>query len=315
MNILVAAAALIDASVGDPPAWPHPVRAFGALIARGEPSMRSRFPATPAGERVAGALLAGSVMTLAFGASWLVQRAVRRTVPHIAFSLEAILAASTLATRDLLTHVGRVERSLQAGNIVQARVHLSHIVGRDTAALDAGAIAGAAIETLAESLCDGIVAPLFYLSFGGLPFAMLFKAVSTLDSMIGHREAPYTTFGSFAARCDDALNFIPARIAALTLTGLAPITQGSSLHTLRCIYDDANSHPSINAGYPETAMAAALGVRLGGAVTYDGVHVERPVLNARGNTPSLEDLHDAISLVALAATAFSAVCAVLTRER
>ncbi len=315
MNRLVATASLLDAIIGDPAYLPHPVRYIGKLITQSERLARSLCKATPKEEFVAGALLTISTVTISVMTARAIQHIVARSIPPCASIVEAVIGASTLATRDMLEHVARVEQSLEQADIDAARMYLGHIVGRDTQELDASAIAGAAIETLAESFCDGIVAPLFYLTFGGISGAVAFKAISTLDSMIGHREAPYTHFGTFAARCDDILNFLPARIAACTLTVFAPLINGLQTHAFHCILHDAQRHLSVNAGYPEAAMAGALHVRLGGSVIYDGIPTERPIVNKSGHKPTLEDLRDAMRLVAVASAALAFVSSLATRSR
>src|SRR5579863_4141554 len=205
---------------------------------------------------------------------------------------QALLAWTALATRSLLEEACAVIRALEADDLDLARQRLARIVGRDTAHLDATEISRAVIETLAESACDGIVAPLFWLAIGGVPCAMAYKAVNTLDSMIGHRDPPYLYFGRFAARLDDGVNFIPARLTAMG------IVTAARFHGLRIWLRDGNKHASPNAGQSEAAMAGALGVRLGGANTYDGVLHHAPVLNAEGRPPSVKDARTALTLVA-----------------
>ena len=205
----LAAAYALDVVAGDPEWFPHPVRGFGALIRAGELALR-RVTRDPVTELLGGAVLTLSVVSMA----WIAGKP-----RHAAW--QVTLAWTTLATRSLLQEAIAVVRALEAGELQLARVRLARIVGRDTGQLDEGEIARAVIETLAESACDGIVAPLFWLTVGGLPAAMSYKAVNTLDSMIGHRERRYTYFGRFAARLDDAANFVPARLTALAIAASA----------------------------------------------------------------------------------------------
>jgi adenosylcobinamide-phosphate synthase len=214
-----------------------------------------------------------------------------------------VLGASTLAVRDLLAEVGAVAAALEADDLALARHRVARIVGRDTAALDADEIARAAIETLGESACDGIVAPLFWFALGGVPAALAFKAASTLDSMIGHREPRYRRFGAFAARLDDALNFVPARITA----ALIAVCAGTPRRTLAVAWRDAPGHASPNAGWPEAALAGALNVRLGGANTYAGERIDGPHFNAGAPAPAVADVRRAMRVVRRAARAARAL--------
>lgn len=172
-------------------------------------------------------------------------------------------------------------------------------MGRDTAHLDESEISRAVIETLAESACDGIVAPLFWLAAGGVSGAMAYKAVNTLDSMIGHPEPPYRYFGRVAARLDDAANLIPARLTALGIVAAAKIQSLNATQARRIWWRDGNRHASPNAGQSEAAMAGALGVRLGGPSSYDGHSHDAPLLCAEGRPPSARDARVALSIVAI----------------
>jgi adenosylcobinamide-phosphate synthase len=211
-----------------------------------------------------------------------------------------VLAASSLAGRSLLAAVARVHAALSAGDPIAARSALRHVVGRDVDDLDAPEIARAALEALAESLGDGVAAPLLALVAGGCTAALAFKAISTLDSMIGHREAPYTWFGLVAARTDDAANLIPSRLAALAIALAAGLTGDDPGGALRVALHDARRHASPNAGWPEAALAGALGVRLGGANRYDGVLVDGAVFHATGRAPDAADVGRGMCLVAAA---------------
>jgi adenosylcobinamide-phosphate synthase len=294
----LAAAYALDVALGDPEWMPHPVRGFGVLIRTGERVLR-RFTCTESAELVAGGVLTASVVAVA----WMAGRP-RHGVWQVA------LAWTTLATRSLLWEAGSVARALEAGQIAVARGRLARIVGRDTELLDESEIARAAIETLAESACDGIVAPLYWLAVGGLPAAMAYKAVNTLDSMIGHREARYLYFGRVAARLDDGANFVPARLTALAIAV-------QRCGAMQVWWRDGGKHASPNAGQSEAAMAGALGVRLGGTNFYDGVRHDGAVLNAEGRSASVRDVRRAMRVVAaVSAMAFgAALLAVCWRTR
>jgi adenosylcobinamide-phosphate synthase len=295
----LAAACALDALVGDPQGWPHPVRVFGSLIDIVDG--RRDVDATPRRQFLEGALLTAALAGAAAVVGAVIER--RTAMPAI------VLAAATLAARSLDDAVAAVERALQCNDLDAARASLAHIVGRDVGQLDATAIAGAALETLAESFCDGVVAPLFWLRAGGLGAALSFKAISTLDSMIGHREAPYRWFGCAAARADDVANFIPARVAAVALALAAFDVRPAIRTALR----DAPAHRSPNGGWPEAALAGALRVRLGGTVSYDGVATYRPLLGAAFRAPRAADLTVGRKLVMRATLLVSAVAVASAR--
>jgi adenosylcobinamide-phosphate synthase len=216
-----------------------------------------------------------------------------------------------------LKEAGGVLTALEANDIGLARLRVGRIVGRDTAHLDDAEIARAVIETLAESTCDGIVAPLFWLVIGGVPAVMAYKAINTLDSMIGHPEPPYRFFGGVAARLDDAANLIPARLTSLGIVAAAHFLDLDAGRSWRIWWRDGNMHASPNAGQSEAAMAGALGVRLGGANVYAGKLHDSPLLNAEGSPPSLREARAALSVVAMVSgLAFgAALLAIAVRRR
>ena len=261
----------LDLALGDPPWLPHPVRAIGWLITRLEPWCR-RLP-----------LYLGGIVL------WLLVVGASASIVWLTSSWLAIFWIWTLlAVRDLDVQAMRVIVSLRAGDLVAARQRLSLIVGRDTASLDEPEILRATVETVAESLSDGIVGPLFYLALGG-PAAMAgFKAASTLDSMCGYRNERYREFGWASARLDDAANFVPARLSVL-LVALAALLLGyDAWGALRCAFRDGRSQPSPNSGYPEAAVAGALGVRLGGLNYYQGVASAKATLGDARRPLSLD---------------------------
>lgn len=258
----------------------HPVMWVGRLIA----GMDRRWNRAPHA-RAAG-VLAALVLVVAGGvAGLLIERLASGWGGAIAIIL---IGTAGLAQRSLHDHVAAVIRPLAAGNLEAARVALSGIVGRDTAVLDAPGMAAAATETLAESFCDGIVAPAFWFLLLGLPGLFAFKCISTADSMIGHLDARHRQFGWASARLDDALNWLPARLAG-TLICLGG--RGG----WRIMGRDAANHLSPNAGWPESAMAGALGVRLGGGAAYDGEWIARQTLGD-GPAPGIADLNRAMAI-------------------
>ena len=261
----------LDLALGDPPWLPHPVRAIGWLITRLEPWCR-RLPL----------YLGGFVL-------WLLVVGASASIVWLTSSWLAIFWIWTLlAVRDLDVQALRVIVSLRDGDLVTARQRLSLIVGRDTASLDEPEILRATVETVAESLSDGIVGPLFYLALGG-PAAMAgFKAASTLDSMCGYRNERYREFGWASARLDDAANFVPARLSVLLVALGALLLGYDAWGALRCAFRDGRSQPSPNSGYPEAAVAGALGVRLGGLNYYQGVASAKATLGDARRPLSLD---------------------------
>jgi adenosylcobinamide-phosphate synthase len=314
---LVALAYACDIAFGDPAWFPHPVRAIGAACVRAERVARRFTHDDPQRELVAGAIVWSAIVGGTYACTALALALARRADARIAAVVQGLLAWNALAVRDLLAEAEDVRTALDRDDVPRARLRVARIVGRDTADLDSNQIARATIETLAESACDGIVAPLLALALGGVPLALAFKAINTLDSMIGHHESPYTYFGRIAARADDVACFLPARVTALAFSLGAFAVGGDSRGALRSARDDGRRHRSPNAGLSEAAMAGALGVRLGGTNTYDGVAIAAPELNARGRAPESADIRRAQRLVALAAAvvALAAIGSVRAFER
>lgn len=261
------AAFAVDAAVGDPRWLTHPVVLMGRAIRRLEAGLR-RLTWLPL--RGSGALLAVSLVAGSWLLTWGLVKAAAYLHPWLGAAAEVWLFSTTLAARSLAEHALAVWRPLSAGDLAEARLKLSWIVGRDTDQLPPPEIARGAVETVAESTCDGVIAPLFWGLIGGAPLAMAYKAANTLDSMVGHTDERYLHFGWASARLDDLLNLIPARLSALLLA----IAAGSP-RALATALRDAHRHPSPNSGWPEAAVAGALGVRLGGTNYYDGLPEER----------------------------------------
>lgn len=297
-SLLIGCAVVIDLCVGDPRAMPHPVSWIARMITVTEPVARRIVER----ETAAGAILTFGVTGIS---------GVAGAIAGSYAATSVVAAASALAIGSLLDHAKRIERELSAGRLDRAREALSLCVGRDTHGLDEHEIARAAIETLAESLCDGIISPLAYLAVFGCSGMAFYKAVNTCDSLIGHIEAPYTRFGRVAARLDDVVNFVPARIAALAIVLAAPAVNGSIVRSARTWLRDGGKHRSPNAGQPEAAMAGALSVRLGGTNSYDGRPVDAPLLGARYSAPRADDVRRAANVVFTASIAAAAVAIAL----
>jgi adenosylcobinamide-phosphate synthase len=285
---IVLAAAVLEALVSYPQALhrrvPHPVVWIGALISRLEARL-NRPTWSDAARRAAGVMTLAIIALVSGLVGWLLAKVGGPSVI-------AVVGTLGLAQRSLYQHVAAVMRPLRGGDLVAAREAVGMIVGRDVADLDAGGVAAAAIESLAESFNDGVVAPIFWFVVAGLPGLFVYKAVNTADSLIGHREPRWRAFGWASARFDDLLNLAPARLAG-ALIALAG--RGGWSVMIR----DAGKHASPNAGWPEAAMAGALGVRLGGAAWYDGERSDRPVFgNGRAVVPG--DLPSALRIYLVA---------------
>ena len=264
--LVIALALLLDLLLGDPRWMPHPVVQIGRLIVSSETVLRS----TVHHEKTAGILLLMTTVCCSASITWLLLRATASISPLCGVLSAAFISFTCLALHSLHSESALVADALVAGDIGSARHYLSYIVGRDTAALDEPEIWRALVETVAENTSDGIIAPLFWLTIGGPVACMSFKAVSTLDSMVGYRNPRYLQFGWASARMDDVMNFIPARLTALLIIISAPLT-GLSLHgALSITRRDRLKHPSPNSAHPEAAAAGALGVRLGGTSSYSG---------------------------------------------
>lgn len=287
MRILYAATAgfFLDLLLGDPP-WIrriHPVVLMGRAISALENRMRSCFKKTETGEFLAGLvtvlIMAGGTAGLSAGSLFL----LNRLWPPLAFALEVFWCWMALAVRDLRDEAVRVQDALETQGLKAAREAVSRIVGRDTVSLSEEGVARAAVETVAENFADGIVAPLFYMMIGGAPLALCCKAVNTMDSMLGYRNERYLYFGRAAAKLDDAVNFIPARLGALLLIIAAPVTGEDAGGALRIWRRDRRRHLSPNSAQCEAAMAGALGLRLCGPASYDGVLHEKPWIGDEKN--------------------------------
>jgi adenosylcobinamide-phosphate synthase len=298
----IVAACAIDAAIGDPQTMPHPVRWMGALAASVHRHVRDLGLGALA-LRAVGTVLAVGLPAAAFAVGWAAITAGIAVHDWIGHAIGVALAATTLAWRDLVDHVRAVSSALKGGSLEEARQAVGLIVGRDTQQLSEAEVARAAVETIAESACDGVIAPLLYLVVGGPPWALAYKAVSTLDSMIGHRDEAYREFGWAAARLDDVANWIPARVTAWLIAAAAGLVLFSAKTVARSgaiLLRDGHKHPSPNSGRPEAAMAGALGVQLGGVNYYGGCREERPVLGDAGSPLSVGHLDRAESIMTVA---------------
>ena len=285
MRILYAALCgfILDLLLGDP-AWLtpiHPVVLMGRAISVLEKRLRALFPKTGRGEETAGALLALGMTVGTIALCKLILRLLDTLYPPASFMLEVIWCWQALAVRDLKVEAVRVQTALETEGLNAARQAVSRIVGRDTAALDEHGVARAAVETVAENFSDGVIAPLLYMLLGGAPLALCYKAVNTMDSMVGYKNARWLHFGRVPAKLDDAANYIPARLAALLLIAAAKLCGEDAASAYRVWRRDRRKHASPNSAQCEAAMAGALGLRLCGPAVYFGERHEKPWIGDR----------------------------------
>ena len=292
MRILLGAALSfgLDLLLGDPSWMPHPVVYMGKVITWAEKELRRRFPATPEGERRAGRILAAGLplgtLLVSGGAIWL----LGRIHPALGFLLNLIWGWQALALRDLRKESRNVYRCLTEGTLPEARQAVGRIVGRDTEALTAEGVIRAAVETVAENFSDGVTAPMVYLLLGGAPLALCYKAINTMDSMIGYKNARYLHFGRGAARLDDWANYIPARLSALLLGIAAWLCRLDGKNAWRIWRRDRRNHASPNSAQTESVMAGALGIQLGGPAWYFGTLYPKPTIGDPLRPPEPEDI-------------------------
>ncbi|MBS9395515.1 MAG: cobalamin biosynthesis protein [Dolichospermum sp. LBC05a] len=273
-------AALLDYLIGDPWGWPHPVRVMGWVISRLS-KLALQYCQNPLSQRLAGIFLGVIVITGSGLVGWIIVQSAKWVHPLLGIAVESILLASCFAFKSLRNAAMEVLQPLKNGELESARQVLSNYVGRDTANLSPAEILRAVLETVTENATDGVMAPLFYTIvgafipvIGAVPLALAYKASSTLDSMVGYKELPYTYLGWFSARWEDGSTWLPCRLTVITLSllSLKPV------NVWRICRRDAIKDPSPNSGWSECAYAAVLGVQMGGINWYRGVAKEKPLL-------------------------------------
>src|SRR3990170_1240736 len=308
LPVIVLFAYLLDLILGDPKWLPHPVRLIGRYIVFLENRIR-QFAKTPWTEKIGGAFLFIIVVGTVYGLVWFLLY-FSFLISHFSFLIFSIfIAYTTLSIKSLHKEASSVVSALRYISLEEARTRLSNIVGRDTQNLSEEEIYRAVIETVSENTSDGIIAPLFYLAIGGPALALAYKAVNTLDSMVGYRNDRYKNIGWFSAKMDDVANFIPARITAVLMVIASFVLRLDWRNSWRIIRRDARNHPSPNAGYPEAAVAGALGLQLGGVNYYFGMPHNRPIIGDKKTGCTFEAVNDTVKIMHL--TAFSGVCVVL----
>lgn len=295
--IVFLAAYLLDAFLGDPAWLPHPVVAMGRAITGLEHLLRRLFSSTNTGLLAAGCVLAALLpvgsFCVAAGALFL----AGRVHPLLALALNAFWGGQCLAVRDLRKEAMAVYACLKQNDLPAARKAVGRIVGRDTAALTTEGVTKAAVETVAENFSDGVFAPMFYLAIGGAPLALAYKAVNTMDSMVGYKNDRYLYFGRAAAHLDDAANWLPARLSGLLLILAAPLCGLSGKEAFRIWRRDRRNHASPNSAQTEAACAGALRVQLAGDAFYFGKLVHKPTLGDPLRPVEAEDIPRACRLM------------------
>ena len=268
----------MDLLWGDPRWILHPVVLIGKLISTLERVLRRALPATKSGERLVGGLLWLLTAAASTAAPWLMLRLCAQVSPWLRLAVESGMCWLILAAKSLKTESMRVYTALESGDIRASRRAVSMIVGRDTAELDGAAVTRAAVETVAENTSDGVIAPLFYLALGGAPLGFLYKAVNTMDSMLGYVEEPYRHIGLIPAKLDDLFNFIPARISALLMLAAGALLGMDVKNGWRIFRRDRYSHASPNSAQTESVCAGLLGLRLAGDASYHGQLHKKPFI-------------------------------------
>lgn len=302
---------LLDLCFGDPRWLPHPVRAMGWLISHLETAIRDRLPKTPQGERLGGIVLVAGVLSVtgvcAYGILW----AAGRIHPILGLAVECIMCYQMLAARGLRDESMKVWKALKHQDVEGARTAVSMIVGRDTAVLSETGIIKAAVETVAENTSDGVIAPLFYMAFGGGPWAYLYKAVNTMDSMVGYKNEKYLHFGRTAARLDDLLNLIPSRLSALLMIAASFLTGMDGKGAIRIYRRDRRNHKSPNSAQTEAVCAGAFQVQLAGNAWYFGTLYEKPTIGDDIRPIEADDIQRANRLLYMTSVLAVLVFAVL----
>ena len=269
---------VLDALFGDPAWLPHPVVLMGKCISRLEKFLRARLPKTPQGEVLGGGIVAFCLPVGTFLITSLVCLLAARISPWLGLAVQMFWCGQALAAKGLVQESTNVYAQLIKNDLPAARKAVSRIVGRDTEALTAEGVTKAAVETVAENASDGVIAPLLYMLIGGAPLALTYKAINTMDSMLGYKNEKYLYFGRIPAKLDDVANYIPSRLAALLWVAAAAFTGNDAKDAWRIWRRDRRNHASPNSAQTESACAGALGVQLAGPAYYFGEYYDKPTI-------------------------------------
>ena len=307
--IALLAGFLLDCLLGDPQGFPHPIIAIGKLISFLETALRRLFPKSKGGELAAGAVLWVLTAGISFLLPWGLLYAAGLVSPLLRLALQSLFCWQILAAKSLKTESMKVYTTLKTGTIQDARFAVSRIVGRDTQELDEAAVTRAAVETVAENCSDGVIAPMLYFTLGGAPLAFFYKAVNTMDSMLGYVEMPYKNIGCVPARMDDVFNFIPARLSGLCMLlagGLLGLDFGNGWKIFR---RDRYNHASPNSAQTESVCAGLLGLQLAGDAYYHGVLHKKKFIGDALRPIEPEDIRRACKLMYMTTLLMLALCA------
>ena len=287
----------LDCLLGDPLSAAHPVVLMGKLISFLEKRLRARFSKTPQGERTAGLVMALCVPLVSAGAGLLLLYLAWRVHPWAYFAVSAFLCWQCFAARCLMTEAKKVVTCLETQGLAAGRRQVAMLVGRDTENLTEEQVIKAAVETVAENTSDGVVAPLLWMALFGAAGGLFYKAINTMDSMVGYKNEKYLHFGRFAAKFDDAVNYIPARLSALAMIAAAFLLKLDGRNAFRIWRRDRRNHASPNSAQTESACAGALGVQLGGSASYFGKLCEKPTIGDPRRPIERADVHRACNLM------------------
>ncbi|MDW6004584.1 adenosylcobinamide-phosphate synthase CbiB [Vibrio mangrovi] len=302
---------VLDLILGDPPHWPHPIRWIGTAISRTEKVIR-RLSRDERWLYTGGAVLWIVIVAMSWGVTWLIVETASTVHLWLGEIITLWLAYTIFAGRCLADCANVVYQAQGLGNIEESRLQLSYIVGRDTRSLDDTQISRAVVETVAENAVDGVIAPMFYLFLGGVPLAMAYKAINTLDSMVGYKNEKYRALGYVSARMDDLANWLPARLSWVLFSLAALLLRYDAKSALTIGWRDRYQHKSPNCAWPEASVAGALGIQLGGPNDYFGQRVEKPWIGDNKRPLERDDIQRTIRLMYLASIlalfVYSGVC-------
>lgn len=283
---------LLDMVFGDPQWFPHPVRVIGFCVQRLEVILRSFIR----NEKFAGVLLVILIVVPTYNVTFLLLKIAFKSNLYFGIALNSVFIYTAIAMKDLKVHVYKIYDALKNNDIIRARNALALVVGRDTENLAERDIIRASVETVAENIVDGVISPLFYAFIGGAPLALSYKAVNTLDSMVGYKNERYKRFGWASARLDDVANFIPARLSLLFLSLASWLCGHNGVSAFRIGVRDGRKNPSPNSGIPEAAIAGALGVQLGGLNFYKSAMTEKPLIGDNLNPLGVSHIKESVTI-------------------
>lgn len=293
LGLILPLAYALDLLFGDPVYALHPVRLIGRMVQVYEKRLRDFFQDEVRGGMFLALGLPADVFLIVFFLLWM----AGEMHPVFQLALGTFFIYSSLSVKDLADQAFKVRDALSNGELTEARETLSGIVGRDTANLDSKEMVRAVVETVAEGTLDGIISPFIYAGIGGAPLVMAFKAISTLDSMVGYKNERYEKFGKLSARLDDWANFVPARVSPVIIALAAFVSGLHGGKAFKTGFSEGSSQPSPNSGFPEASFAGALGVKLGGMNCYGGVPADKTVMKKDGRDPEIEDIGRAVRLM------------------